>query len=224
MDGIHDLGGMHGFGPIEIDLHEPRFHAEWEGRVVGIMGQLLGRGVFNIDAFRFGIESMAPAHYLMASYFERWRTSLERNLAAAGVLSPGELAALGWSSDSMPPRAVAVRTSGSVGGGNPFGVAREIADPPLYRVDQPVRARNLHPEGHTRLPRYVRGKLGHVDRLRGGFVFPDSNAHGKGENPQHLYSVRFDASELWGEAAEPDASVSIDLFESYLEAAGEVEA
>ncbi len=121
----------------------------------------------------------------------------------------------------MPPRALTARASGSAGGGNPFAVLREIADPPRFRVDQPVRARNLHPEGHTRLPRYVRGKLGHIDRLRGGFVFPDSNAHGKGESPQHLYSVRFDASELWGEVAEPGASVHIDLFEGYIEGARE---
>ena len=91
MDGIHDLGGMHGFGPVQVEEDEPLFHAAWEGRVVGMFALLLLRGYFNLDAFRHGIETMDPGHYLRASYFERWRTSIEKNLIRAGVITADEL-------------------------------------------------------------------------------------------------------------------------------------
>jgi nitrile hydratase len=224
VNGIHDLGGMHGFGRVEIEENEPPFHAPWEGRVVGIFMQLLLRGYFNLDAFRHGIETMEPSHYLRASYFERWRTSIEKNLVAVRAVAPAEL----------EERIRALRERSSVGSDEPKrivpapppprppqpGFVREVDAPPRYAVGDAVRGRNLHPRGHTRLPRYARGARGRVERVYPAFVFPDTNAHGQGENPQYLYNVRFDGRELWGDAAEPGVSVSLDLFESYLEADG----
>jgi nitrile hydratase len=164
---------------------------------------------------------MEPSHYLRASYFERWRTSIEKNLLDAGALTRTEL----------EERVRALRESPSGAGGEPRRIApapppprppqpgfeREVAMSPRYAVGDAVRGRNLHPSGHTRLPRYARAKRGRVARVYPAFVFPDTNAHGQGENPQYLYNVRFDGRELWGDASEPGVSVSLDLFESYLE-------
>lgn len=219
MDGIHDLGGMHGFGPVRAERDEPVFHARWEGRVWSLNLLLLGQGVYNIDAFRHGIETMAPLDYLHASYYERWRVSVEANLIRAGVIGAADVAArareletgarplAGRLASAAPP---AVRARGA-------DYAREIDAPPRFARGDRVRARNLHPAGHTRLPRYVRGRLGRVERVHPAGVFPDANAHGLGESPQHLYGVRFEAGELWDGVAEPNASVQLDLFESYLE-------
>ncbi len=221
MDGIHDLGGMHGFGPIEVEENEPVFHAPWEGRVVGLFIPLLLQGYFNLDAFRHGIETMDPSRYLTASYFERWLASIEKNLVRAGTIRAEELEdrARALVSDRDAPRTVQPRAASPPASARrpQQGFGRDVGSPARYRAGDAVRARNLHPAGHTRLPRYARGKRGHVARVYPGFVFPDTNAHGKGENPQYLYNVRFDGRELWGDAAEPGASVSLDLFESYLE-------
>jgi nitrile hydratase len=195
VDGIHDLGGMHGFGRIEVERDEPVFHARWEGRVRAMVGIALARGIANLDAFRHGIERMRPREYLANPYYGRWLTSLEGLVAEAR--SRGALA----------PVATAFQ-----------GFFREVPEAPRFRAGDRVAARNLHPAGHTRLPRYVRGKRGVVVRRHPACVFPDTNAHGRGEQPQHLYAVRFWASELFGPDAEPNASVTIDLFESYLEA------
>jgi len=196
MNAIHDLGGRAGYGRIEREAREPVFHAHWEGRVMGMVYSSLRAGWLNIDAFRHGIERMDPARYLAASYYERWLASLERALPEAGAFTPG----------AVPPAA------------GPYGFAREVGAPALFAVGSTVRVRARRPVGHTRLPGYASGKQGIVVSVRGGFVFPDTNAHGQGEQPQHLYSVRFSARELWGESAEPRTSVCIDLFEPYLDA------
>ncbi len=218
MNGIHDLGGMHGFGRVEVEPDEPRFHAPWEGRVVGMFIPLLIQGWFPIDAFRHGIESLDPAFYLRASYFERWRSSIAANLVRRGVLQEGELEA----------RTEALRAGETPRPAAPPpapprppepGFVREIDAAPRFAASQAVRARNLHPAGHTRLPRYARGKPGRVERVHPAFVFPDANAHREGEQPQYLYTVCFDGRDLWGADAEPGLVVSLDLFESYLEPA-----
>ncbi len=196
MNGIHDLGGMHGFGPVGVERGEPVFHARWEGRVYALVSQAIGDGWMNLDAFRHGIERMAPVAYLEQGYYGRWLASLERVLGEAGVLDPARPAA-------APQR-------------HP-GYVRALAAAPRFALGAAVRVRNRHPVGHTRAPRYARGKRGVVVLQRGGFVYPDTNAHGAGEQPQHLYAVRFPADELWGEDAEPRSSVTIDLFEPYLE-------
>lgn len=216
MNGVHDMGGMHGFGPIEIDPHEPLFHAAWEARVRSMMTLAYGRPYFPVDAMRYGIEQMPPAEYLRASYFERWLASLEYNLAEQGLVTPAELdartALLREQPDApLPPPAPALVP--------PRAPAPPAPTPPptaRFAVGDMVVARNVHPVGHTRLPRYARGKRGVVQRVDGPQTFPDTNAHGRGEQPQVLYNVRFDARELWGEAAEPGGTVALDLWESYL--------
>ena len=195
---VHDLGGRAGFGRIARETREPIFHAAWEGRVHGLVNCAVGFGWISLDAFRHGVERMNPERYLRASYYERWLDSLERLLALAGVLDRGY---------RPPPPAASA------------GFMREIAEPPRFALGDAVRTQPRASGRHTRLPGYAGEKRGVVVRARGGFVFPDTNAHGEGEQPQYLYTVRFDARELWGESAEPRASVCIDLFEPYLEAA-----
>ncbi|HEU4431686.1 MAG TPA: nitrile hydratase subunit beta [Myxococcota bacterium] len=196
MSAVHDLGGRPGFGRIEREAREPVFHARWESRVMGMVYAIRRANWLNLDAFRHGIERMDPARYLAASYYERWLASLERTLPEVGALTPG----------AAPPPA------------GPYGFEREVGAPARFAVGSTVRVRARKPVGHTRLPGYASGKRGTVVSVRGGYVFPDTNAHGLGEQPQHLYSVRFSARELWGESAEPRTSVCIDLFEPYLEA------
>ncbi len=219
MNGVHDMGGMHGFGPIVREVNEPVFHAAWEAHVRAMMMEVRSRGYFNIDASRHGIERMEPAHYLRAPYYERWLATIELNLIEGGFLASEELDARTEllredPEAALPPRAaiatlpeVHVRSTES-----PLPVSR-------FAVGDAVVTRNVHPPGHTRLPRYARGKQGIIQRLHGAQIFPDTNAHGLGENPQPLYSVCFDARELWGESAEPRQTVSLDLWESYLEPA-----
>ncbi len=219
MNGIHDLGGMHGFGPVEREVDEPLFHAEWEARVRALVNLMITQKYYTIDASRYGIEQMAPAEYLRATYYERWLASLEYNLTEQGLLGRDELDArvafLRQHPGVDPPR---------TGGVAPPPRAQEAppeSSPaaPRFAVGDAVVARNVHPRGHTRLPRYARGKRGEIHRAHGPQTFPDTNAHGVGEQPQPLYSVRFEAPELWGESSEPRAAVYLDLWESYLEPA-----
>lgn len=198
MPDVHDLGGRAGFGRVVVERDEPVFHAAWEGRVLGMLYLALGRGWVNLDTFRNGVERMEPARYLAASYYDRWLTSLETILAEAGVLASDYL-------EPPPPE-------------NPR-FERAAPEPPRFAEGAHVRARARKLSGHTRLPGYASEKRGVVARVRGGFVYPDTNAHGEGEQPQHLYTVRFEARELWGGAAEPAACVHVDLFEPYLEPA-----
>jgi nitrile hydratase subunit beta len=192
MDGIHDLGGMHGFGPVVVDPDEPLFHAAWEGRVFALAGLAIAGGLANLDAFRHAIERLSPVEYLTAGYYGRWLAALERLVAEHGALP-------------RPPRAGTAR--------------RDAPHAARFAAGDAVVARNVHPAGHTRLPRYVRGRRGVVVHVHPAWVFPDTNAHERGEHPQHVYAVRFAATELWGDDADPAASVHVDLFESYLEPA-----
>jgi nitrile hydratase subunit beta len=217
MNGVHDMGGMHGFGPIVREVNEPIFHADWEAHVRAMMTEVRSRGYFNIDASRHGIERMEPAHYLRASYYERWLATIELNLMEGGFIASEELDArtelLREGSEATLPRSAAIASVPEP--------PHESPDSPLpvshFAVGDAVVTRNIHPPGHTRLPRYARGKQGVIQRLHGAQIFPDSNAHGLGEDPQPLYAVRFDARELWGEAAESCQTVSLDLWESYLD-------
>jgi nitrile hydratase beta subunit len=219
VNGVHDMGGMHGFGLVIREEHEPLYHAEWEARVQAIMRFAIWNGAFNLDAFRYGIEQMDPAHYLRSTYYERWLATIEYNLIKKGIVSAEELDA--WTEqvrrepDTTPPA-----TTDAPSWGMPvFGT--EAAEPiaPRFAVGDAVVARNINPQHHTRLPRYVRGKRGTINIVHGPEVFADTNAHDLGKNPQVVYSVRFDARELWGDSAEPNQTVSIDLWESYLEPA-----
>jgi nitrile hydratase beta subunit len=219
MNGVHDMGGMHGFGPIVREANEPLFHAAWEAQVRAMVVIARSQGYFTIDAFRYGIERMDPAHYLRAPYFERWLASIERNLLENGFLTSDEL---DDRTEYFRRHPEAIRARG-VATAPAQEAPDESANPPLpgsqFAVGDAVIARNIHPPEHTRLPRYARGKRGIVQRLHGAQIFPDTNALGLGENPQPLYSVCFDARELWGDSAEPRQTVLLDLWESYLEPA-----
>jgi nitrile hydratase beta subunit len=223
MNGVHDMGGMHGFGPIERD--EEAFHAEWEKRVHALLATAFTRGIGppNIDASRHALERMQPSAYLQSSYYERWLAALQAGLVEEGVLDEASIDARARLYLQDPHAAAASQSGPSVERERaPRRAYQPRSDGPAPRFapgDQ-VMTRNIHTPGHTRLPRYARGKRGFISRFHGIHVFPDTNAHGLGPQPQPLYSVRFEAGELWGAAAERPGSVFLDLWESYLEKEG----
>jgi len=219
MDGIHDMGGMHGLGPIEYEADEPVFHRDWEARMFGIAKAATGHPDWNIDYSRFARECMPPELYLTLSYYDHWYYSQAVMYLEAGMLTAEELRS-GHSQSAAPPRDDAMgpdvpRNSLYKGADS----RREIAAAPAFKVGDAVRTLNIHPAGHTRLPRYARGKRGTIRAARGAHVFPDHNAHGLGEDPKHLYSVEIAARELWGPQAAPKDKVYLDLWEPYLEPA-----
>jgi nitrile hydratase len=225
MDGVHDLGGTDGVGPIEREEDEPYFHEEWEEDIFALLPILMGQEMYNIDEFRHAIEQMDPAHYLGSSYYEHWLSAIETLLVEKGVLSEEELEA----------RLEEIRSTD-----NPEELIPEREDPefteamldlidsgastmrepvePAFEEGDRIRVKNIHPGGHTRCPWYIRRARGEIDEVHGTFVLPDANAHGEGEAPEPVYSVRFDTEELWGEDyAEDNEALYIDLWESYLE-------
>ncbi len=189
MNGVHDIGGQHGHGRVVAEKDEPVFHEPWEGRVYALNGLARRAGLFNLDEMRRTIEQMPPAEYLRVSYYERWLYALEQLLAANGV-EP----ATSESSRAAPPRL-----------------------DPRFKVGDQVRTRQLNPRHHTRLARYARGKSGVVELIHGPYLLPDLRAHGKALVWQPVYTVRFRSTELWGEHGHPCDSVSMDLWEEYLE-------
>ena len=176
-------------------------------------------GHWNIDESRHARESLHPADYYASSYYEIWIKALEVLLQRHGFVARDELAkGAALSAGAAPKRVLkGPDVPAALAKGGPCN--RPVAAPARFRAGDRVRTKNFNPTGHTRLPRYARGKAGIVDAVREGFVFPDSNAHGKGENPQWVYTVVFDAAEIWGEGADPTLTVSIDAWESYLEPA-----
>ena len=221
MNGPQDVGGMMGFGPVPVEADEPVFHADWEGRVLGLTLTAASLGHWNLDESRHARESLAPAQYYGSSYYEIWLASLINLLKHHAVVSPEELDAgqsLGpaTNSPSLGGRVLpADRAAAAMARAGTY--EREAPGPALFTVGDMVRTKNMHPRGHTRLPRYVRGRVGTIERVAGCHVFPDSHAHGGGEDPRWLYTVRFDGRELWGEHAEPGLEVSVDAWEPYLE-------
>ncbi len=211
------MGGMHGMGPIAPDADERPFHAAWEGRVHAMVVATPTRS--NIDAGRHRREKIPAAEYLRMTYYEKWLDSLCTGLLEAGLVTDAEIAS-GRVDPSAPKATPRLRPDGVSAALSTRGsYERQVKTAPLFKPGDQVRARNIHPLGHTRLPRYVRGRIGVVERHNGAHVFPDSNAHGVGEDPRHLYSVRFTAHELWGPDASGRDSVSLDLWEPYLERA-----
>lgn len=207
MDGVHDLGGMEGFGPVVVDANEPVFHHEWEARTFALAGGALGAGGFNTPMFRHAIERMDPGHYLMSSYYERWLTAVATLLVEAGMLSTPELDAR---VDAFPLS-------------RPLTVSEEGVDTsaqdaaPRFHVGDPVRVRDTHFSGHTRCPRYVRGRRGVVARIDPAAPVPEIEAHRRQRVLEPTYSVRFEGAELWTDAANPHTAVHVDLYERYLE-------
>jgi nitrile hydratase len=219
MNGAQDLGGMMGFGPVVPEPEDVRFHAEWEKRALALTLAAGGLGRWNIDISRHARETLHPADYLSSSYYEIWTKGLEKLLQGAGLVSAAELKAGRAIDPPVPGQKVlrADQVAPALARGTNY--VRPEAAPARFAVGELVLTRNEHPTGHTRLPRYARGKAGEIERVHGVFVLPDSNAHGRGESPQWLYTVRFDGRELWGEAADPTLTVSIDAWEGYLEPA-----
>jgi nitrile hydratase len=219
MNGAQDMGGMHGFGAVNPEPNEPVFHAEWERRAFALTLAMGAIGEWNLDAARFARESLSPADYLARSYYEIWLAGLERLIAEHDLVASDEIA----SGRSLRPAKPVERTLTAADVARTLGrdgpTTREAPRPALFKPGDRVRARNMHPVTHTRLPRYVRGHAASVVLVHGCHVFPDSQAHGHGEDPQWLYTVRFEARELWGAGADPTVTVSIDAFEPYLDPA-----
>ncbi|HET7502739.1 MAG TPA: nitrile hydratase subunit beta [Kofleriaceae bacterium] len=291
MNGAHDLGGMHGFGPVVAEPDEPAFHAPWERRAFALTLAMGAWRRWNLDMSRSEREQMPPAEYLSTTYYEHWLYGLERLLVKHGFVSADELAraqrgeppaapappALAATAPpaataatappaataaAAPPAATAaaaplaaiaplaasaplapaspgipvppaaqiapILQDGALRAqnvprvlGNPRGARLDDPVAPRFRVGQAVVARNIHPTGHTRVPRYVRGRRGVIAIDHGVFIFPDTHAAGEGKKPQHVYSVRFTARELWGPEAPPRDSLHVDLWDDYLEPAPE---
>ena len=219
MNGIHDMGGMQDMGPIHYEKNEPVFHAPWEARSLALNLAMGAWRKWNIDAGRHEIELFPPAEYLRMSYYEKWFVRLIELLVKRGLVSRAEIESGKPAPDSQKatPPLTADKVSSMLRSG--AAASRNVALSARFQAGQRVRARNMHPTGHTRLPRYARGKLGTIDRDHGVYVFPDTNAHFLGEKPQHVYSVRFTARELWGDQAPPKDSVYIDMWDDYLEPA-----
>ncbi len=218
MDGIHDMGGMHGFGKVEEEPNEPVFHAEWEGRCLALNRAMGYTGIWTIDQTRAGIEELPPDVYLSSSYYKKWALRLENLVVARGLAGADEIAA-GHAlrpGQQLKRKLTAAEVPNTLSRGS-FG--RPAQAPGRFKPGDRVRTKNIHPKTHTRLPRYARGHVGIVEAVRGCHVFPDTVAIGKGENPQWLYTVLFDSRELWGDSGDPSLKVSIEAFEPYLETA-----
>ena len=217
MNGAQDMGGVHGFGPVEPEPNEPVFHADWEKRAFALTLAMATPGGWNIDMSRFARENRPPGEYLAMSYYQIWFAALETMLKERDLVSDDEIV-VGHS--LHPPKPVKrILSPGDVAQvlyrGGP--TERETNTKPAFKFGDKVRAKNINPLTHTRLPRYVRGHIGTIERVIGCHVFPDSNARGAGENPQWLYTVRFDGRELWGDDGDPTLKVSVDAWEPYLE-------
>ena len=201
MNGAHDCGGMMGFGPVAPEANEPVFHAGWEARMFALMSAVGDVGGWTLDEDRAACESMHPGHYINSSYYEHWLNGLAILLRRHGL------------EKTVTPTAAqdvwqAVTAPGSY--------RRNISAQPLFTPGDRVRARHMNPATHTRLPRYLRGHAGQIIAWHGAHVFPDSNAQGLGEDPRHLYTVCFHASDLWGNGSRD--VIHADLWEPYLEA------
>ncbi|WP_377297815.1 nitrile hydratase subunit beta [Rhizobium sp. SGZ-381] len=217
MNGPHDLGGQMGHGPVRPETDEPYFHGDWEKRALGVTLACGAFGAWTIDESRHARENIAPAAYLSASYYEIWIRALEVLLKRHRFVTEAELAAGHSLGPGATPRRVleAAMVPSVLAKGGPCDRPAESA--PVFVVGQRVRTRNIHTLGHTRLPRYARAKTGVIEAVQGFFVYPDDNAHGRGENPQWVYTVVFDGREIWGDGSDPTLTVSIDAWESYLE-------
>lgn len=216
MDGAQDMGGLN-YGPVEPEPNEPVFHAEWERRAFALTVAMAKPGGWNIDMSRFAREDRPHADYLSKSYYQIWLAGLERLMVERNLVTAGEIEA-GHALQPAKPGAVALTHETvlpTLRRGSP--TLRDAATPALFRVGDRVRAKQMNPPTHTRLPRYVRGHVGMIDLVHGCHIFPDTHAMGAGEQPQWLYTVRFEGRELWGDKADPTSSVSVDAWESYLD-------
>ncbi len=219
MNGAQDLGGTHGHGPVKAEPNEPVFHDEWEKRAFALTLAMGMPGGWNIDQSRFARENRDPAEYLSMSYYQIWFAALEAMLKERALVADDEIAAAHSLHSPKPVKRVLSPADvlKVLHRGGP--TERDTNTKAAFKPGDRVRAKNINPLTHTRLPRYVRGRLGTVERVIGCHVFPDSNASGGGENPHWLYTVRFSGRELWGPDGDPSTQVSVDAWEPYLEPA-----
>jgi nitrile hydratase subunit beta len=225
MNGVFDLGGTDGLGPVQPSAQEPVFHAEWERPIFTMFAALFRAGWFGVDEFRHGIELMDPAVYLKAPYYEHWLHSYEHHGAAKGMLDLEELDRrtqyyLDNPDAPLPEHEQSPELLDFVNAVVPAGASavRPTEKEPRFAVGDIVRASGAVPFGHTRLAGYIRGKTGEVIAHRGSFIYPDIAGNGLGENPEHVYTVRFDARELWGAPyADPNGTVCFDVWDPYIE-------
>jgi nitrile hydratase subunit beta len=220
MDGVHDMGGMHGFGPVVVGGGDEVFHEDWEPRVFALYQLSNVRDLVGGPGGRAVRESMDPAHYLEASYYERWLWSVERRLEAKGTIVPGEVEAMMAqlsATEAVPTAAdpeLAAEAIAELREGSPV---MDVAVSPRFAPGDRVRVRRMHPDGHTRCPRYVRGAVGVVERVQGTDLLPDRATYGLPTEPEPVYAVAFASQELWGNSDEPPWTVLLDLFDTYLE-------
>jgi nitrile hydratase subunit beta len=210
MDGVHDLGGMQDFGPVMVEPAEPTFHASWERRVFGVGAILTMQGLASTNTLRYAIERMDPAQYLSSPYYEHWLTAFATLLVERGVFTREQLEARAGAPFPLSHPSQAPPWTGATAAG---------AERVRLAVGERVRVIDAHPRGHTRCPRYVRGQHGVIERIDGAFPLPDADVHGDDPPSEPTYSVRFNAGDLWGEDADSRATVSVDLWASYLEPA-----
>jgi nitrile hydratase len=207
MDGIHDLGGMDGFGRVGHTPSEPVFAEDWERRALRVTLAVNMAVKPSGPGFRHSIERMDPAHYLTSSYYEHWLTGSSTMAVEAGVTSQAELAAR---AGGVYPLSRPARRA-------PLSESLEARTEPQFAPGQRVRVRDVHPLGHTRVPRYVRGKAGTVTRVDGAFNYPDLEALGD-RVLDPTYSVAFTSRDLWGEGSADVSIVHVDFWERDLEA------
>jgi nitrile hydratase len=217
MNGVHDMGGQHGMGPVVYERNEPVFHAAWEGRVYALTRAMRAWRKWSLDADRHVLERMPPVEYLRMSYYERWFHRLLANVVEYGFATDEEIKSGKAAAGSTPATPAFTLATSDRWLDRGIPPSRDPGVRPSFAVRQRVRTRNINPTGHTRLPRYARGKAGVIVRDHGVYLFPDTNAHARGEKRQHVYAVRFTARELWGEGASPRDSVHLDLWDDYLE-------
>lgn len=227
MNGIHDVGGMDGFGPVPYEpssdaTETDTFHERWEGEAYAAFVATLGNGFASIDEFRHSIERMPPGRYLESSYYDRWVTAITRLLMEEGVVDSGAFEArtdaFEASEASVPERSSPGTLDRLAAGVADSYDSDAASEPATFAVGDEVVVRNVHSEGHTRCPRYVRRARGEITADRGTQVLPDARAHGRDEG-EPLYQVAFDGDELWGEDGDPDLAVTLDMWESYLKPA-----
>jgi nitrile hydratase beta subunit len=218
MNSVHDMGGMHGMGPVAIEADEPVFHHQWEARVFSLRLACAFHRKWNADMGRYARERIPPAQYLSASYYELGLFQLEMLLVEQGLVTAKELETGRAGAATSEPRVLGVQDVPALARSRRRPrVDADVA--PKFKAGDPVVARNIHPVGHTRLPRYARGRRGVIDSDHGVFTFADTNAMTRDPKPQHMYSVRFTARELWGADASPRDSVYLALWDDHLDPA-----
>jgi nitrile hydratase subunit beta len=222
MNSIHDLGGMHGMGPLPFEQNEPVFHEDWERGAFGVNILLLITGLYTADESRHAMERIPALRWLGSSYYAHWIDGVRIMMLEKGIITEEELQT-GKASEGLPEwvanlKPVEVEEIAQLALTN-FPVTGDDGMNPAFREGDLVRARNINPRTHTRLPRYIRGHVGRVERYAGPLLYADDRAHGKPESARHTYTVRFEGAELWGPDAGPKDALYIDLYETYLEAA-----